>query len=113
MCHRIILFEKKTEFVYLSLAKMCEITLNFFSVFFEFPLKRQELFTQFLLDDINFFILECQTQQGENCIFPFKFKGKKYGKCTSDYLKKGQWCATGVHRNGTMMKSRWGHCNLG
>ena len=73
------------------------------------------VYSIFIVDDIYFFILECKTQKGENCIFPFNYRGKKYNNCTSDYLKKGtgRWCATGVHRNGTMIKSRWGHCNIG
>ena len=87
---------------------------EFFQCLFWISFKKAGIiYSIFIVDDNNLFILECQTQQGENCIFPFKFKGKKYGRCTSDYLKKGRWCATGVHKNGTMIKSRWGHCNLG
>ena len=61
------------------------------------------------------FSLECRTQKGENCIFPFNFRGKEYNDCTSDHLKKqtGRWCATAVHRNGTVIKNNWGYCDSG
>ena len=49
------------------------------------------------------FSLECKTEKSkENCIFPFKFGGKKYNACTKDYSDNGlPWCATAVYRNGT------------
>ena len=64
------------------------------------------------------FSLECQTQKGENCIFPFNFRGKKYNHCTYDHLKKGTgklepWCATAIHSNGTVIKNNWGYCDSG
>ena len=56
------------------------------------------------------FSLECKTEKGKHCIFPFEFRGKKYNACTVDYSKKKKWCATAVHRNGTVIKNNWGYC---
>ena len=58
------------------------------------------------------FSLECKTEKGKHCIFPFEFRGKKYNACTVDYSKKKKWCATAVHRNGTVIKNNWGYCEM-
>ena len=61
------------------------------------------------------FSLECKTEKSkENCIFPFKFGGKKYNACTKDHSENGlPWCATAVYRNGTVIKDSWGDCSIG
>jgi len=48
------------------------------------------------------------------CVFPFKFNGKTYNKCTTDESKDGQpWCAFRVDKNGEAIKGKWANCDPG
>ena len=41
--------------------------------------------------------VECRTVQSKNCVFPFKYKGETYNKCTDAGSDNGAtWCATEV-----------------
>ena len=41
--------------------------------------------------------LECQTDNFEDCVFPFIYKGKEYNGCTKDHTTNDRaWCATAV-----------------
>ena len=41
--------------------------------------------------------LECQTDNFEDCVFPFIYNGKKYNGCTKDHTTNNHaWCATAV-----------------
>ena len=50
--------------------------------------------------------LECKTiKSGKDCIFPFKYKGTTYNKCTKAESENGQpWCAT-RHANIVLAKT--------
>jgi len=52
----------------------------------------------------------CLTLAGERCVFPFKYNGKEYHKCTSDNSPT-PWCSTLVDNNGTTVTNRWGDCD--
>merc|ERR1719367_977855 len=56
----------------------------------------------------------CKTVQNENCIFPFKYKGKKYSECTTQDSENGKaWCATKVSSGGNVIFGRWDDCGNG
>ena len=59
------------------------------------------------------FILDCNTIGGNNpnlpCIFPFKYEGFTYHKCSQVQSDK-PWCSTKVDENGTHVKGNWGDC---
>jgi len=58
--------------------------------------------------------MECKTVKGNNCIFPFKYKGKSYSSCTKvDSANGAGWCATQVDRAGQVVRNRWEDCGLG
>ena len=53
----------------------------------------------------------CKTDEGHTCVFPFKYRGKTYNKCTSAgrvSLRGTKWCATEVKPNGNY--KNWGKC---
>ena len=50
----------------------------------------------------------CHTEEGTPCIFPFKYKDKRYNECTKDGHSKF-WCSTKVDENGNHEK-KWGNC---
>ena len=57
---------------------------------------------------IRYFFTECKTVKGNNCIFPFKYKGKSYSSCTKVESANGAgWCATEVDRAGQVVRNRW------
>ena len=47
-----------------------------------------------------------QTTNGQCCVFPFEFKGKKYTECTKDHHTK-LWCGT------SPKTETWGECATG
>ena len=56
----------------------------------------------------------CETVGGEFCVFPFKYKGKVYSKCTKDGTNNGAfWCATAVDENQEAVHSKWADCGQG
>ena len=52
-----------------------------------------------------------QTIEGKYCIFPFRYKGKKYYDCTTDDSENGKaWCATTINSKGKVVPGKWGDC---
>lgn len=50
----------------------------------------------------------------EPCVFPFKYGGQTFNRCTSTDAAAGSvWCATQVDKNGEVIEGKWGDCNLG
>jgi len=59
-------------------------------------------------------VTECKTVTDNTCVFPFKFKGKTYNKCTKDESVNGMpWCATRVDRSGNVLNGKWEDCEEG
>ena len=59
----------------------------------------------------------CKTVSGPSpntsCIFPFKYGGKTFHKCTTDILGK-PWCATSVDESGELVDfTKYGFCEQG
>ena len=53
-------------------------------------------------------------EKQKNCIFPFKYEGKTYNKCTKDNSENGKsWCAFKVNRAGVAVNGKWADCNEG
>ena len=43
------------------------------------------------------------------CVFPFRYKGRTYTKCTDYESTNGQpWCATKVDSDGWVLDHKWG-----
>jgi len=59
----------------------------------------------------------CQAE--DPCVFPVKYDGKTYDKCTavdlsSEDIAQGKtWCATQLDNDGQYMSGRWGYCSEG
>ena len=53
----------------------------------------------------------CQTIHGEDCVFPFIYKGQTYNECTKEE-SINRWCATGVMENGEVITNHWEDCNM-
>jgi len=52
----------------------------------------------------------CQTTKGDNCVFPFTYKGVVYDKCTkADHSKP--WCSTKTNIEGHYISGHWGDCS--
>jgi len=57
--------------------------------------------------------LPCKTvgSRGKPCIFPFKYAGTTYDKCTARDSDNGQpWCATEIDEDGWVVDNAWGDC---
>merc|ERR1711963_141941 len=52
----------------------------------------------------------CLTLSGTRCVFPFKYQGVEYYRCTFDDSPV-PWCATSVDSNGTVVTNSWGDCD--
>ena len=56
--------------------------------------------------------LEC-TANGQNCVFPFKYKGTEYNSCTKVESDNGKaWCALQLDSQGTVIPRKWADCDL-
>ncbi len=53
----------------------------------------------------------CSTAFGIPCKFPFKYEGKEYFNCTSDWTGY-PWCSTTVNENGENMDESLQACSL-
>jgi len=53
---------------------------------------------------------ECWTVKGDQCIFPFTYKGVTYKTCTKTDSELA-WCATEVHPSGKVVNSKWEDCD--
>jgi len=53
---------------------------------------------------------EC-TANGQKCIFPFKYKGQTYNRCTNVDSPSGAWCALDVDRYGDVIPGEWDDCD--
>jgi len=52
----------------------------------------------------------CSTRSGQSCVFPFKYKGVEYLKCT--YADSPTpWCATEVDSSSNVFTNKWGDCD--
>ena len=51
----------------------------------------------------------CQTVDGDDCVFPFIYKEKKYNECTKEDSSL-PWCATSVMENGEVFENQWADC---
>ncbi len=50
----------------------------------------------------------------EPCVFPFKYGGQTFNRCTSTDAEAGSvWCATEVDEKGEVIDNRWGNCDIG
>ena len=49
----------------------------------------------------------CITTDGDECVFPFEYKGNFYDKCTGVGHDGVLWCSLDAHHDG-----RWGNCNV-
>merc|ERR1719187_1448479 len=59
-------------------------------------------------------LVRCQTVKGDLCIFPFKYDGKIFTKCTKyNSDNKQPWCPTKVDRNGNADESKLVDCAPG
>lgn len=54
----------------------------------------------------------CTTEDGELCVFPFKYEGKEHDGCVQGWTDSYRWCATGLDESGTFSKpsKKWGTC---
>ena len=58
----------------------------------------------------------CYTTDGQQCIFPFTYKGKTYEGCTRDPGHSGRrgdysWCATSVDSYGVAQRGSYSSCS--
>lgn len=50
--------------------------------------------------------------KGDECVFPFIFRGNKYNGCTTEYdFDNKAWCSTKVNSNGEHIRGNWGYCS--
>jgi len=55
----------------------------------------------------------CKSENGRDCVFPFKYKGTTYNQCTKKGSKKA-WCANEVNeRTGVAVSGEWADCEAG
>ena len=54
--------------------------------------------------------LNCQTINRVDCVFPFKYKGISYDKCTAAESDSGPWCANRIDKDGAVIIGQWGDC---
>lgn len=53
----------------------------------------------------------CRTKEDQVCVFPFKFRGKEYNKCTYAGGSSTAWCATRTSSDGSVVTNQWGDCD--
>ena len=56
----------------------------------------------------------CQADNGKTCVFPFKFRNKKFTGCTTEFDESGKnWCSTKVTAEGEHVSGagEWGYCS--
>merc|ERR1711976_692003 len=50
------------------------------------------------------------TANGQNCVFPFKYKGKEYNSCTKAESYNGKaWCALELDSQGNVIPRKWAY----
>jgi len=52
----------------------------------------------------------CITEQGTECVFPFKARGTSFSTCTYEGGFTKPWCSTKVDTNGDTVLGNWGDC---
>ena len=52
---------------------------------------------------------ECQTENGDYCVFPFEYKEETYWKCTETGDPGKPWCATETNAYGKY-NGKYGYC---
>merc|ERR1711972_931850 len=61
--------------------------------------------------------IECSTWgsagvgAGKDCVFPFKYQGRRYDECATDGSPTAAWCSTEVDQNGNAVEGKWGNCD--
>merc|ERR1712002_781696 len=53
----------------------------------------------------------CKTVKGEQCTFPFIYRGKTYLECTTVRNNGVLWCATDTRSDGSFINGKWGNCD--
>ena len=49
--------------------------------------------------------------QGQDCVFPFTYRGRSYSSCTTaESVNGAAWCATEVDSAGAVVHSKWQDC---
>ena len=57
-------------------------------------------------------ILTGCTIPAPNCVFPFKYQGRTFSKCTDYHSPNDKpWCATKVDRNSNVVWEQWTDCD--
>jgi len=52
----------------------------------------------------------CKTTRGDICVFPFKYQGVLYDKCTqANHIRP--WCSTSTYSNNQHISGKWGDCS--
>lgn len=52
----------------------------------------------------------CQTEDGDDCIFPVVYNGKMLWTCTAAGGDTDEWCATEVEADWTYISGKKGYC---
>ena len=60
---------------------------------------------------LNLYLVECKTNAGDPCVFPFYYKGIQHYECIKDEDSDSDktWCATEVTQDG-VEEFKWDYC---
>merc|ERR1711942_212003 len=80
-----------------------------FSKHFLVETKANSDYTKETNADTDYAFSGCKTTKGQDCVFPFTFKGVTYQKCTQKG-HTGAWCSTKTNWKGQHVGGHWGNC---